>query len=131
MSPDLSVTPLPDLLAPAWFLLCWFGYTWFADREQSQGGLMRTMHAYRTLWARQLLQRDNGMVDTQIIANLMRTAGAVPARVPLAPAPGARGGPGRQRPASSSLTRTRGPRSLRLPVSLPGSTRQSALLAGD
>jgi uncharacterized membrane protein len=74
MVPDLSGTPLPDLLAPAWFLLCWFGHTWFADREQSQGGLMRAMYAYRTLWARQLLQRDNGMAGTQIIASLMRSA---------------------------------------------------------
>jgi hypothetical protein len=73
MLPDLSGTPLPDLLAPAWFLLCWLGYIWFADRAQSQGGLMRTMYAYRSLWARQLLQRDNRMVDTQIIANLMRS----------------------------------------------------------
>jgi hypothetical protein len=32
------------------------------------------MHAYRALWARQMLQRDNRMVDTQIIANLMRSA---------------------------------------------------------
>jgi uncharacterized membrane protein len=34
---------------------------------------MRTMHAYRALWTRQLLERDNRMVDTQIIANLMRS----------------------------------------------------------
>jgi uncharacterized membrane protein len=70
---DLSGTALADLLAPAWFLLCWLGYTYFADREQSQRSLMRTMHAYRALWTRQLLERDNRMVDTQIIANLMRS----------------------------------------------------------
>ncbi|HYZ27002.1 MAG TPA: DUF599 family protein [Geminicoccaceae bacterium] len=73
MLPDLSGTALPDLLAPAWFLLCWLGYTYLADREQSRGSLMRTMYAYRALWARQLLHRDNRMVDTQIIANLMRS----------------------------------------------------------
>jgi uncharacterized membrane protein len=73
MVPDLAGTPLPDLPAPAWFLLCWLGYPWFADRERSQGGLMRTMNAYRALWGRQLLERDNRMVDTQIIASPMRS----------------------------------------------------------
>jgi uncharacterized membrane protein len=73
MVPDLSGTALPDLLAPAWFLACWLGYTYYADREQGQRNLMRTMHAYRSLWAHQLLKRDNRMVDTQIIANLMRS----------------------------------------------------------
>jgi uncharacterized membrane protein len=32
------------------------------------------MHVYRAIWARQMLERDNRMVDTQIIANLMRSA---------------------------------------------------------
>jgi uncharacterized membrane protein len=32
------------------------------------------MHAYRRLWMRAMLARDNRMVDTQIIANLMRSA---------------------------------------------------------
>ena len=70
---ELSNIALADLLAPAWFLLCWLGYTYYADREQGQANLMRAMHAYRSVWARQLLERDNRMVDTQIIANLMRS----------------------------------------------------------
>ena len=35
---------------------------------------MQRMHAYRRLWMRCMLERDNRMVDTQIIANLMRSA---------------------------------------------------------
>jgi uncharacterized membrane protein len=70
---DLSTTPLADLLAPAWFLLCWVGYTYYADSERGQRNLTRTMHVYRSIWARQMLERDNRMVDTQIIANLMRS----------------------------------------------------------
>jgi uncharacterized membrane protein len=74
MALDLSSTPFADLLAPAWFLLCWVGYTYYADGERGRRNLTRVMHAYRAVWARQMLQRDNRMVDTQIIANLMRSA---------------------------------------------------------
>jgi len=73
MVPDLSDTALADLLAPAWFLLCWLGYTYYADGERGQRNLTRVMHVYRAIWARQMLERDNRMVDTQIIANLMRS----------------------------------------------------------
>jgi uncharacterized membrane protein len=74
MALDPFAMPLADLLAPAWFLLCWAGYTHYADGERGQRNLTRVMHAYRALWARQMLQRENRMVDTQIIANLMRSA---------------------------------------------------------
>jgi uncharacterized membrane protein len=74
MALDLAHTPLADLLAPVWFLLCWTGYIYYADGERGQRNLTRVMHVYRALWARQMLERDNRMVDTQIIANLMRTA---------------------------------------------------------
>src|SRR5690606_41024897 len=60
--------------APVWFALCWLGYTWYADGERPRPNLTRVMHAYRTVWAQQMLGRDNRMVDTQIIANLMRSA---------------------------------------------------------
>lgn len=74
MALDLSDTSLLDLLAPAWFVLCWLGYTWYADGERPRRNLTRVMHTYRIVWAQQMLGRDNRMVDTQIIANLMRSA---------------------------------------------------------
>lgn len=74
MALDLSNTSLLDLLAPGWFLLCWLGYTYYADGERARGNLRRVMHTYRVVWAQQMLERDNRMVDTQIIANLMRSA---------------------------------------------------------
>lgn len=74
MALDLSNTSLLDLLAPGWFLLCWLGYTYYADGEWARGNLRRVMHTYRVVWAQQMLERDNRMVDTQIIANLMRSA---------------------------------------------------------
>jgi uncharacterized membrane protein len=69
--PDIA---LADLIAPAWFLACWVGYTLYADRAHGRPSLMRRMHDYRRLWMKCMLERDNRMVDTQIIANLMRSA---------------------------------------------------------
>ena len=63
-----------DLIAPVWFLACWIGYTLYADRARGRPSLMRRMHEYRRLWMKCMLARDNRMVDTQIIANLMRSA---------------------------------------------------------
>ena len=69
--PDIA---LADLIAPLWFLVCWVGYTLYADRADGPPNLMRRMHDYRRLWMKCMLERDNRMVDTQIIANLMRSA---------------------------------------------------------
>lgn len=69
----LSRIALADLIGPIWFLLCWFGYTWFADRAHGRPSLMQRMHEYRRIWMRCMLARDNRMVDAQIIANLMRS----------------------------------------------------------
>lgn len=65
---------IADLIAPVWFVLCWAGYTWYADRERRRPSLMQTMHRYRRLWMKSMLGRDNRMVDVQIIGNLMRSA---------------------------------------------------------
>ena len=62
---------LIDLLAPGWFVLCWAGYTVFADRQRAS--LMTRMHAWRCVWMETMLKRDNRMVDMQIIGNLMRS----------------------------------------------------------
>jgi uncharacterized membrane protein len=70
----LADVPLADLIAPAFFLLSWIGYALYADREHQQPSLMQRMHAYRREWMRCMLARDNRMVDTQIIANLMSSA---------------------------------------------------------
>jgi uncharacterized membrane protein len=70
----LTTVPLADLIAPAFFLLAWVGYALYADRGHDRPNLMRRMHDYRREWMRCMLARDNRMVDTQIIANLMRSA---------------------------------------------------------
>ena len=70
---QLADTSLADLLAPAWFLACWVGYTLYADRLHGRRNLTQTMHAYRCLWVQRMLERDNRIVDAQILANLMRS----------------------------------------------------------
>lgn len=64
---------LADLAAPLWFLVVWFGYTWFADRERDVHNLTTAMRDYRLLWMKRMLDRDVRMVDTQILGNLMRS----------------------------------------------------------
>ena len=70
----LTSVPLADLIAPAFFLFACAGYALYADRGRDRPNLMRRMHDYRREWMRCMLARDNRMVDTQIIANLMRSA---------------------------------------------------------
>ena len=59
---------LPDLLAPAFFLLCWVGYAVLADGPiGSSRSLMRRMHEHRRLWMRRMLSRDNRIGDMQVV----------------------------------------------------------------
>ena len=68
-----TVSPA-DIVGPVFFLLAWVGYALYADREHRRPSLMQRMHEYRREWMRCMLERDNRMVDTQIIANLMSSA---------------------------------------------------------
>ena len=62
-----------DVAAPLWLVLCWAGYTVFADRQQQRPSLMARMSDWREVWMASMLRRDNRMVDVQIIGNLMRS----------------------------------------------------------
>lgn len=71
----MSEIDLLDLSGFAWFLLCWIGYTIFSDRGAAKGAnLVGAMARQRESWMRQMLARDNRMVDIQIIRNLNRTS---------------------------------------------------------
>jgi uncharacterized membrane protein len=72
--PWLTDVPFADLVAPVFFVLAWLGYALYADREHRRPNLTQRMHDYRRMWMRCMLERDNRMVDTQIIANLMSSA---------------------------------------------------------
>lgn len=57
-----------DVIALIWFLLCWAGYSYYVNTHN--GSLAATMSAWREKWALSMLQRDNRIVDAQVITGL-------------------------------------------------------------
>jgi uncharacterized membrane protein len=64
-----------DLAAIIFFALCWFGYSgfahWYASRRAS---LLTVMNPMRERWFEQALLRENRIVDSSLLANLMHSA---------------------------------------------------------
>lgn len=64
-----------DLVAIVVFVLCWFGYGWFAHRHTSgRSSLLTVMNPMRERWFEQTLLRENRIVDSSLLANLMHSA---------------------------------------------------------
>ena len=62
-----------NLLAVAWFLLCFRGYFHYTSlRSIDTPTLAYAMHRFRKQWIRKALRRENRIADTNIIANLER-----------------------------------------------------------
>ncbi|MBT3305088.1 MAG: DUF599 domain-containing protein [Alphaproteobacteria bacterium] len=75
LSGSLPVVPLADILAFAWFMVMWVGYTVIADRQGSNmRPASRVMHDFRVRWMERMLERDNRMADVNIVAAHMRIA---------------------------------------------------------
>ncbi len=71
---ELSLTWL-DIAAFAFFVLAWAGYVIFADwRAKSVPSLHNTMNGYRREWMLRMIERDNRMVDVNIMRNLTRSS---------------------------------------------------------
>lgn len=65
--------PVSDLLSLVWFVIVWVGYTVYADRHARRTQSLRAvMHAYREQWMREMLLRDNRVVDVNILRNLLQ-----------------------------------------------------------
>jgi uncharacterized membrane protein len=63
-----------DIAAVVWFTACWIGYSMFADvMTRRSDNLITVMDEYRRNWMRQMLARDNRMVDAALIGNLLRS----------------------------------------------------------
>lgn len=61
-----------DYLALAWYLLCWFGYSRFADHPSRYDKSVRAaMDAQRQCWMRTMLHRDPRMLDALIQSSLL------------------------------------------------------------
>jgi uncharacterized membrane protein len=64
-----------DLAAILVFAFCWFGYGWFAQRHTSgRSSLLTVMNPMRERWFEQTLLRENRIVDSSLLANLMHSA---------------------------------------------------------
>ena len=64
-----------DLVALAFFMLCWFGYGWFASRHANdRHSLLTVMNPLRDRWFEQTLTRENRIVDSALLSNLMNSA---------------------------------------------------------
>src|SRR5262245_15129038 len=69
--------PLPwlDMAALTWFGLWWVGYVWYADYRQSpQPTLRRQTDKFVRQWMARMIERENRMVDVNVIRNLTRTS---------------------------------------------------------
>ncbi len=61
-----------DYAAFGWLIVCWSGYTVFADHGPWRTrSVTAAMSSYRHQWMRVMLQRENRIVDTNIIGNLL------------------------------------------------------------
>lgn len=67
-----ALTPL-DWAALAWFFIAWFGYTAYADRWQKPTSLMAATGARRLQWMQRMLERDNRIVDSTLVASISRS----------------------------------------------------------
>ncbi|QLC72235.1 DUF599 family protein [Pseudomonas sp. LPB0260] len=64
-----------QFLAIIWFLLCWGGYTRYAQAKGlTTPCLASVLHLYREDWMRRMLLRDNRIADANVIGNLERNA---------------------------------------------------------
>ena len=65
---------LIDTLAAGWFFLCWVCYAMYYDyRTASRKSLLTVMDEYRLQWMREMLMRENRMMDETLIGNLLRS----------------------------------------------------------
>lgn len=60
-----------DWLALTCFIVVWFGYAWLADHHWARRGLVGISHLYREEWMREMLRRDNHVVDSALVGNLI------------------------------------------------------------
>lgn len=63
-----------DWLGLAWFVCCWFGYEFIVERGwRRHPTLLAEGHRLRLMWARQMLVRENRIVDAALIGNLVNS----------------------------------------------------------
>jgi uncharacterized membrane protein len=64
-----------DLIAFIVFVLCWFGYDWFARKHSNdRPSLLTVMNPVRERWFAQTLIREHRIVDSALVSNLLHSA---------------------------------------------------------
>lgn len=67
-------TNINDLYAFVCFLVCWIGYTGFADHvRRDSGNIMIAMHDLRLLWMQRMMKRDVRIADVNILSAANRS----------------------------------------------------------
>lgn len=70
----LNTFPLIDIIAFAFFLICWKGYALFAEwGANKEGNLLYVTNLYRLEWMKEMLKRDMRTIDAIMIGNLLRS----------------------------------------------------------
>jgi uncharacterized membrane protein len=65
---------LLDTIAFVWFVICWGGYTYFADHSKAGSrALMGAMQRHRERWIRELITRSNRIFDASLLGNIMNS----------------------------------------------------------
>ena len=70
----LSTVGTANIIVLGWFAFCWVGYTLYADStSKGRHTLLSAMRNKRELWMHRMMERENRMVDANIMATLMRS----------------------------------------------------------
>lgn len=70
----MSQIPSVDILALTWFVVAWIGYTWYADRSSRRSLSLRSvMYSHRLEWMQRMVERENRIVDANIVGNLLQS----------------------------------------------------------
>lgn len=71
----IGLLPVSDAIAFVCFLVCWQGYSLFAQwLTQRRPGLMSALNAFRRLWMQRVCQRQMHVADATLLSNLLRGA---------------------------------------------------------
>lgn len=70
----MQQTYLYDIIAVAWLLLCWLGYSRYSEHGSAAENLIGIMARHRERWMIEMLTRENRMVDIQIINSALNNA---------------------------------------------------------
>ncbi len=72
--PNGPIIGLLDITALLWFLAAWIGYVAYTKRcnIKNRRGLLAAMNRVREQWANAVLERDNRIVDSQVLNGLVR-----------------------------------------------------------